>query len=161
VGLPNAERQRRYINKLKAQAKAAAPGASDDARIRELEAELARERTRIEILQDGLLQVARRQQAASKPPKAANRPLPPDEVRDRQIKALRTEVRSLKGKLRAMEKHYNEAIAKAGGMNAATENAVAKALQPHTRKQMTEAQLDAACKGFLAWKSDKAKANHR
>ena len=44
MGLSNAERQRRYIARLKA--KAGGPARGGDARIRELEAELARERKR-------------------------------------------------------------------------------------------------------------------
>jgi len=50
VVLSNAERQRRYINRLKARAQAAASGAEAigplKAHIRELEAELAHERNR-------------------------------------------------------------------------------------------------------------------
>jgi hypothetical protein len=91
-------------------------------------------------------------------PKAAKPPLPPDEARDRRIKALATENRNLKAKLRIMQERYNDGLAKAGGMSFATQSAIAKVLHPDTRKQATEAELDKACKLFTSWKADKDKA---
>src|ERR1700745_2246520 len=93
----NAERQRRYIARLKA--KAAIGGGVTNAKLEaelaalktenaRLEAELKRERSRASMFEVGL---KRAQQQAR--PKAAKAPLPPDEARERRIKALTTQVR--------------------------------------------------------------------
>jgi hypothetical protein len=101
----NAERQRRYIARLKAQAKAGVSNASDaklaqaKARIAELEADLERERARCKSFEAALRQ--QRAASPSKPaPKPAKPPLSPDEQRERRIKALTTQVRNLKIELR-------------------------------------------------------------
>jgi hypothetical protein len=177
----NAERQRRYIAKLKA--KAGTGGVSNaetvaaldratellavaEARIRELEKELA-------VAQKGgqgeyILSLERENSALRgqlererKPakPKAEKPPLPPDEVRDRQIKSLKTRVQNLTYELSA-EREWH--IQKADGrMSFQTMSLIAKVLHPDTRKQVTEAQTDEACKAFTAWKADKDGAKRR
>jgi hypothetical protein len=194
----NAERQRRYIARLKAKA-AAQAGVSNaevkteltrlkdenarlkaelaslnaaagrlsaatkeawprtTARIAELEAELARERNRSKMLEEGL-KVAQRQVRATSQPKPAKPPLPPDEARERRIKALTTEVRNLKGAMHNLAARYNEDMATAGGMPFATQSAIAKCLHPDSRNHASVADKDKAFKGFTAWKADKDKA---
>ena len=100
----NAERQRRYIAKLKAQA-AAANGVTNgkaEAEFAKLKAEVARltdelaglkdelksERGRAKMLEEGL-KVAQRQMRTASQPKVAKPSLPPDEARDRRIKRSR------------------------------------------------------------------------
>jgi predicted RNase H-like nuclease (RuvC/YqgF family) len=153
VNNTNAERQRRYIAKLKAQAKAAqgvsngkieaelAALKTENAR---LEAELKRERSRAGMFEAGL-KLAQRQAR----PKAAKAPLPPDEARERTIKALRTQVRNLKAELRYAY------MTKVGVMNFATMNVISKALHPDHKPSATE--REEAYKLFTAWKADKDK----
>jgi hypothetical protein len=131
-----------------------------EARVRELEAELARERGRAKMLEEGL-KLAQRQARAASPPKAAKPPLPPDEARDRRIKALTTENQNLKAKLRYMADRYNDGLATAGGMSFKTQSAIAKVLHPDTRNNATGADKDEAFKRFTAWKADKDKAGRQ
>ena len=60
-----------------------------------------------------------------------------------------------------MAGHYSEGLATAGGMNFATQSAIAKCLHPDTRKHVTEADKDKAFKGFTSWKADKDKARRK
>jgi len=171
VDRTNAERQRRYIARLKERAAAAQGGVTNGkpeaelTRLKDentrLKDELKIERNRAKMLEDGF-QNLRRQQRAERPPKATKPPLPPDEARERRIKALTTESRNLKAKLRVMAEHYREGLATAGGMPFATQSAIAKILHPDERKHWTRAELDTrlddACKKFTAWKADKDRA---
>jgi hypothetical protein len=142
------------------QAKPTAAKAEDDGEVARLKDELARERTRSKMLEEAV-RIASRQQRALSAPKAAKPPLPPDEVRDRRIKALSTENRKLKWELREMENHYKDGLAKVGGMAFATQSLIAKCLHPDSRDQATEADKDRACKLFTAWKADKDKARRK
>lgn len=148
----NAERQRRYIARLKA---AAARGVSNapDQRVAALEAELAQAKAHITALEKFLadarkaISVARRQQpAAPKPVKTA---LPPDEERDRIIKGLKTRVRNLTAELR-MAREWNE-IAKNRGMSFATRTTIMKAFHPDLPASEKAAAYDAALKAMTAW----------
>jgi hypothetical protein len=95
------------------------------------------------------------------PPKTAKPPLPPDEARERIIKGLRTQVQNLKEELRFSEQHYKDALAKAGGLPRAGQNAIAKVLHPDTRRGATDADRDAAATAFFNWMGDSAKARRR
>jgi len=134
-----------------------------EARIRELETELARERKQREDAEGEMLgqRFAPKPRAAS-PPKAAKPPLPPDEVRDRRIKALETANRNLRQRISLDEIHYKDGLATAGGMSFKTQSLIAKVLAPDQRKHWTRTELDArldeACKAFTSWKYDKDKA---
>lgn len=86
-------------------------------------------------------EIARLEAEAAKLQKPA---LPPDEARDRQIKGLKTTNQNLRGKLRYMEQHYQEAIALAGGMTRETQNAIDWVLQPDQRDNATTAVASAA-----------------
>jgi hypothetical protein len=92
-------------------------------------------------------------------PKADKSPLPPDEVRERRIKALTTQVRNLKQLLSVHEQHYAEAVTAAGGMLPETRRAIDKVLHPDSRA--TEADRNEACKGWNVWKNDNDKARRR
>jgi hypothetical protein len=140
----------------------AAPDRDQDialkARIAELEQErdhykqkLKSERTRTKLLEEGLRIARRQQRVESKPPKAAKPPLPPDEVRDRKIKAQQTTIQNLRGELRIMERHYAE-MEKRGIMSPDAVRAIAKALHPDHAP--SEAERVEACKRFMAWKAD-------
>jgi hypothetical protein len=125
-----------------------------EARVRELEAELARERQRREDAEGEMLG----QRFAPKPraakPRAEKPPLPPDEERDRIIKNLKTRVRNLTAELDAeREWHKHKAD---GSMNFQTMSAIANALHPD--RKPSEAEREKACKAFTAWKADKDKA---
>jgi chromosome segregation ATPase len=78
-------------------------------------------------------------QRTSKPP------LPPDEQRERRIKALNTQVRNLKANLAT--------IAGRGSMSFATQSAIAKCLHPDHKP--SEAQRADACRLFTQWKAEK------
>lgn len=93
-----------------------------------------------------------------KPPKP---PLPPDEERDRQIKGLKTRIQNLQGELRYMKQHYDEAIAKAGGMPRNLRITIDKIVHPDTRNNMTEADKDEACRRWNVWKDSSRKAEDR
>jgi hypothetical protein len=98
-------------------------------------------------------------------PRAEKPPLPPDEVRDRRIKALTTEVQNLKAQVRHMKQHAEDVQGKTGSMSFPTMSAIAKVLQPEQRKHLTrrelDEKLDVACKAFTAWKADNDKARRR
>jgi hypothetical protein len=138
----NAERQRRWIAKLKA--KAAAAESVTNAK---LKAELDRLKAENAWLKTEL------QRKHSKP-KAAKPPLPPDEARERTVKRLRTQIQNLKASLAAVVGRAN--------MPRATQNAVVKVLHPDERKHWTREKLnealDEACRAFTAWKGDRDKA---
>jgi hypothetical protein len=88
---------------------------------------------------------ARRRAAQPKPERP---PLPPDELRDRRIKALTTENRNLRAKLRDREQRYQ----RVGGMGFAAESAIAKCLHPDYVP--SEAERAEACRLFTSWKAD-------
>jgi septal ring factor EnvC (AmiA/AmiB activator) len=131
----NAERQRRYIARLKAAA------ARPDAETAALKQELARAKAQIEKL---TLQV---QQHAAKPKRP---PLPPDEARERLIKSLTTQNRNLREQLsRVQHGAY---------MSFKSLAAIAKCLHPDTRRQTSEAEFDKACRLFTEWKANMDKS---
>jgi outer membrane murein-binding lipoprotein Lpp len=96
----------------------------------------------------------KRRMATAKP-RAEKPPLPPDEVRDRRIKALTTEVQNLKAQVRHMKQHAEDVQGKTGSMSFPTMSAIAKVLHPEQRKHLTrrelDEKLDVACKAFNAW----------
>jgi hypothetical protein len=155
MGLSNAERQERWrikrnkeIEELRKAANGAKPASQELAalrqRVRELEAALAAK-------------------PASKPAKAAQTkaakaPLPPDEVRDRQIKALKTQVKNLMSE-RDAAFHLAEGVIAVGGMRPETRRAIDKVLHPDSRP--TEVDRDEACKGWNVWKNSNDKARRR
>jgi hypothetical protein len=115
----------------------------DTARIRALEAQLVRERTRIKMLEGGLQAARRAERQRVESPKASKPPLPPDEARDRRIKALTTQNRNLRAELRHAKNYFDEEMAKKGGMNFKTLSAVARCLHPDTRDEVSDAELRA------------------
>jgi hypothetical protein len=117
----------------------------------QVKAELERERTRAKII-EAALRNHERQQRASTPPKPAKPPLPPDEVRERQIKSLKTRVRNLVWELHASQEWHKRKAD--GSMSFQTMSAVAKCLHPESRQHVTEADKDKALKLFTAWKAD-------
>jgi hypothetical protein len=106
----NAERQRRYIARLKAKAaagdgatnadEAAAALAKATARIAKLEAELAAKNQEIAGLRTtlGVLEQEVRKLRAAKP-KVEKAPPPPDEARDRKIEAQKKTIRELRERI--------------------------------------------------------------
>jgi hypothetical protein len=156
MGLSNAERQRRYIARLKA-AKAE-PGKDALAEVAALRERLAAAKARMQEM--GLEMAAQAQgfrdevkrRAANAKPKAAKPPLPPDEARDRRIKALTTEVRTLKAHILHMVEHQAARDAMTGGLPRATQVVIDKVLHPDTRGHATEADKDSASKLWNAWK---------
>jgi hypothetical protein len=140
VAMTSTERVHKFRAKHRPETKrsetrSAAAVAKLEARIRELEAELARERQRREI---------NKRHAAK--PKAEKPPLPPDEARERTIKGLRTRIRNLEAEWSALH------------MPRATQNKVATVLHPDKRKHASEVDKDEAYKLFNAWKSDRDRA---
>src|SRR5262249_6309501 len=116
-----AEKQRRYRerkfgNRPPVTKPSAAAAANLEARIRQLEAGLVHERTRIKMLEAGLQAARRAERQRVESPKASKPLLPPDEARDRRIKALTTQVRNLRTELRLAKNYFDEEIAKTGGM---------------------------------------------
>jgi chromosome segregation ATPase len=155
------ERERREAAETKA-AKAA-PRDNKDEQIAALRNELAAAKARIEEMRRERVAFrfgseSKRQEAKFKTEKP---PLPPDEERDRRIKALTTQNRNLRAEMRHMGEWHRSEMSKVGGMSFATQGALAKVLHPDTRKQATEAQIDEACRLFTAWKADKDKARRR
>jgi hypothetical protein len=104
---------------------------------------------------------ASEQRKAKRPAPQPRPPLPPDEQRDRRIKALTTANQNLRVKVRHLEQHFEDAIAKAGGMSFKTQSAIAKALHPDVSPADREAARPNAYKLFNAWKADKDKAGRR
>src|SRR5262245_47133827 len=115
--------------------------------IARLKAELASERGHRKMLEERL-KLAQRQQRAGAP-KAAKPSLPPDEVRERKIKALTTQVQNLRTVI--------QAIVGRASMPRATLNAIAKALHPDRKlsEAEREAERETALKLFTSWKADK------
>jgi len=138
MGLSNAERQRRYIARLKARAQ---PGSSDDdkARIAELEAELRAEREASLGQAQAFCDEMKRRGAKPK----TGMPVPPDEERERRIKALTTRVRNLRGELAAA---YAQ-----GAMSRATYVLIAKCLHPDQRDNASAAERNEAAARFIGW----------
>ena len=91
-------------------------------------------------------------------PKAEKPPLPPDEERERIIKGLRTRVRNLTAELNHTHAWY---AAKRGIMSRQTRIAIDKVLHNDTRNNASEAERDAACKGWNVWKNESDKAGRR
>jgi hypothetical protein len=157
MGLSNAERQRRYVARLKAQAKAGGDNEALKARCAALEKELATAKAHITEMRDEMLG----QRFAPKPrkPKTERPPLPPDEERDRIIKGLKTRVRNLTFELQAIRELNTKIAMNRGMMNFQTMSAIAIALHPD--RKPSEAEREHACKLFTAWKADSAKARRQ
>ena len=164
IAMTHAERTRKYREKHGLDKPAAKPAPAStaplEARIRELEAELAAAKARIDELRAERLafRFGSKRRGEAKP-KAEKPPLPPDEERERTIKALRTEVRNLKAERRHLTEHFNSKIADKGGMNFPTMTAIAKCLHPDHAP--SEAEREAAFKLFSQWKADDGKAQRR
>jgi hypothetical protein len=153
----NAERQRRYIAKLKKAAKAGVSNADHAALAQELAAAKARiaelEEVEKAMLLGARAHVHERREAK---PKVEKPPLPPDEERDRIIKGLRTRVRNLTAEL---QETVSWASQRLGIMSRETRIAIDKVLHPDNKP--SEADKDRACKGWNAWKNDYDKARRR
>jgi hypothetical protein len=93
-------------------------------------------------------------------PKVEKAPLPPDEVRERQIKSLTTRVRNLTGELRETRRWQEHEQETKGVMSYATMSAISKALHPD--HQLTEAEREVlrveGLKKLNTWKADAAEA---
>jgi hypothetical protein len=168
TAMTGAERTRRYRARFRDSKPVTKPAGPDhDALVQELaqtKAALAQAKARIS---DMGMEVAAQAQAfrdevkrraAKAKPKAEKPPLPPDEERDRKIKAQATEIRNLKARVRHMQE-WTE-TAKGSGMSFATRGKIMKPLHPDSRKSLTEgasipaaleAALDDAGKAFNAW----------
>jgi hypothetical protein len=146
----NAERQRRYIARLKKAAKEGVSNAPLAQELKDTKAQLAQAQKRIAALEHDL--AAQAQQRAAKP-KAEKPPLPPDEAAARRIKALNTRVRNLEHVL----------ASRIGWMDFQTTSAISKALDSdrHLTAKEREAERVEAFKLFNAWKTDKDKAMRR
>jgi hypothetical protein len=179
MGLTNAERQRRFIAKLKAQATVSNGAAvsngvpvtngrtvTNDAeletahqRIAELEAEIAR----LQLVAVGSkwqeLQHQHKQERADakRASDATKPPLPPDEVRDRKIKSLETANRNLRAKF----KFFEEMAEEQGQMKFVTLSALMKCLHPDQRSNATDADRDEAMRLLTEWKADNARRKRR
>ena len=84
-------------------------------------------------------------------------PLPPDEARERQIKALATENKTLKDKVRVLAASLDEARAATGAMSFETESAIANCLHPEATTPTLEQRVE-AYKHFNGWKAANKKA---
>jgi predicted nucleic acid-binding Zn-ribbon protein len=120
-------------------------------------AELARDRipsdlSEVAVLKREVAELKATLASERKQRKPEKPPLPPDEVRDRRIKALQTQLQNLK---REWAKH-------ADAMSFQTMSTIMKALSPDQRRHWDRAELDAAldaaCRVFTAWKAAKDKA---
>ena len=130
------------------------------ARLRELEAALQNRDKEIAALKAEIADTLgeRFQRAPRNKPKAEKPPLPPDEARDRRIKALTTENQNLKRRIAADERHYKEAE-KRGVMGFKAIAAISKALHPE--HEPTKAERADAIRHFNAWKADANSARRR
>jgi hypothetical protein len=99
-------------------------------------------------------ELARRDSAAkAAKTKAEKPPLPPDEVRERRIKALTTQVQNLKQLLSVHEQHFAETARQKGLMPPQTVRLISKAL--HSDNGVPSAELlENALKAFNSWKAD-------
>jgi len=99
-------------------------------------------------LKEANAQIAQLKGALTKP-KTKKPPLPPDEARERKIKALTTQVQNLRTVI--------QAIVGRASMPRATLNAIAKALHPDRKlsEAEREAEREMALKLFTSWKADK------
>jgi hypothetical protein len=122
--------------------------------IRELKAELARERARRKALAKSL-EWWKQQRSPAATPKAEKPPLPPDEARDRQIKSLKTANQNLRQRLAWSERLAQER----GTMSFKAMAAISKAL--HEDHEPTEAERGEAIRAFNAWKADANKARRK
>ena len=142
----NAERQRRYIARLKARAVEGVTSAPDTAEVAALaqklaqaEQQVAAAKARILNLEDeiaalrGALAHERKRHAAK--PKAEKPAPTPDEARDRQIKALKTRMRNIMSELHAAREWRRGGLD--GGMSFQTMSAIAKPLAADHRKRLT------------------------
>ena len=150
MGLSNAERQRRYIARLKARG-APPGGGAPEPRIRELEAENADLRGRLtEEIKARLRREAKAGKSAS--------PVTGRDGEDPRIARLQNRNKELRGELHELKKWYASGIAKKGGMNWDTFNKVVRCLHPEFRKHVSAADIDEACGLFTQWKKDRDKA---
>ena len=149
-----AERQRRRRAKLSDDgvAKPSAPSLQDE--IAALRAELASERERRSQAEAAMLAQAQRDKAAAKSTKPA---LPPDEVRERRIKALTTENTNLKRQIRATVAEFDRRrknLDMDRGLLNSTFRALSKCLHPDQRNNATDADKDQAFRLLTEWRSD-------
>lgn len=148
------ERSRRHREKFRGEKPKPQTTTADTTVIAALRAELARAKARIAemVLERAAQAQAFRDEVRRRahPARADRGPLPPDEARDRRIKALTTENRNLKLKVRHLEEEFDERVTRAGGLTRKEENAIIKVLHNDQRGNATEADKDEACKAFLA-----------
>jgi hypothetical protein len=128
--------------------------------VRELEATLQARDKQIAALKAELVDMVEQARASrderkrpAAKPKAERPPLPPDEARDRRIKALMTENRNLKTAINNLGQGFADRLAAAGAMSFATQAAIAKCLHPD-KQPPTKEERNEAFKLFSAWKSD-------
>lgn len=172
----NAERQRRYMARLKARAEGVSNAQDEVASLKEqlAEAKAALKELKAKGVSNATDDAWRRKDTTDRlreqvanlkienaKLRAQKAPLPPDEARDRQIKGLKTANQNLRARLHIMEQHYEERIAQAGGMPRHTCIAIDKILHPDTRDNATEKDKDEACRGWNAWKDSGRRAEDR
>jgi hypothetical protein len=159
AAMTGAERLRRWRERKRAERGPTAETAGPSSQA------LAEAQKRILDLEDenaalrGALAFEFKQRAATAKPKAEKPALPPDEVRERRIKALTTEVQNLRAKLRHMNKFYEEESSRKGVMPFSTTSLIATALHPDSSP--SDAEREKAFKAFSAWKADKNGAARR
>ncbi len=86
----------------------------------------------------------------NRPAKPKAPPLPPDEQRYRQIKALKTANASMRRELHDLRTWCRTSgVPDRGGMTFQTHGKIMKAL--HTDRRPSEAEREEACKAFAAW----------
>jgi hypothetical protein len=187
MGATNAERQRRYIARLKAQAAQAAvsngvgkikPNPATERELhgklmnamheidglnRKLAAACKSEPDQVRALReeiDALKKRLVRADASAKATqtKAAKAALDPDSDAARQIKGLLTQTQTLRRKLKSLTGILE---AKGYAMPSETRKALEWVLHPDQRRNATEAQWDKACKLWNAWKDTMDRAHRK
>jgi septal ring factor EnvC (AmiA/AmiB activator) len=138
-GRTNAERQRRYIDRLNARA---APPRGD------LSNELAQTKAQIAEMRHGMPKPSATNASTRT---HASKAAAPDAASDARLKALTTENQNLKAKLRDLQQGHR--------MDFATLTAVVKALHPD--RIPTADERAAAYQAFTAWKAASAKARRK
>jgi DNA repair exonuclease SbcCD ATPase subunit len=145
MGTANAERQRRYIQRLKAKAARASQATLDDTETTALRQELADANKRIAELE------AKAKTKAKDKKSAIDSAREPTSDEARTIERLRKSLREARAELHTLRTWYRTSgLPERAGMSFATYTTIAKALHPD--RSPTEAERGEAMRAFNAWK---------